>query len=114
MTKSHLAQIISERAGITKVKAEAAVDTVFDCITEALLEDQRVEIRGFGSFANRYYQSYEGRNPKTGKASKVKDKYLPVFKTGKKLREEVDQSPAAIRARSQHEDPNASSEVSGS
>jgi len=53
-------------------------------------DDERIEIRGFGSFANRNYKAYEGRNPKTGKVVKVDPKKVPFFKVGKELKEMVD------------------------
>ena len=50
----------------------------------------RIEIRGFGSFQNRVYGSYEGRNPKTGALVTVAPKRVPFFKVGKELKEMVD------------------------
>ena len=58
-------------------------------MTEALAKGESIEIRGFGSFVIKKYDSYEGRNPKTGKKIKVKPKKLPFFKVGKDLREQV-------------------------
>jgi integration host factor subunit beta len=57
---------------------------------QANLTHERIEIRGFGSFANRNYKAYEGRNPKTGKIVKVPPKKVPFFKVGKELKEMVD------------------------
>jgi len=59
-------------------------------MAEALKQDDRVEIRGFGSFVNRNYQSYQGRNPKTGELVQVRPKRVPFFKVGKELKEMVD------------------------
>lgn len=89
MTKADLINQISEKANITRVKAEAVVNTVFDSMVEALLADQRIEIRGFGSFVNREYDGYQGRNPRTGELINVDKKKLPFFKVGKELRDEV-------------------------
>ena len=61
-------------------------------MTEALARGESIEIRGFGSFVIKQYDSYEGRNPKTGKKIKVKPKKLPFFKVGKDLREQVNQN----------------------
>jgi len=66
------------------------VNLVFDMMAEALKQDDRVEIRGFGSFVNRNYQSYQGRNPKTGELVQVRPKRVPFFKVGKELKEMVD------------------------
>ncbi len=89
MTKADLINIISERAGITRVKAETVVNTIFDSMVEALMKDDRIEIRGFGSFVNREYESYQGRNPRTGEVIDVKNKKLPFFKVGKELKDEI-------------------------
>jgi integration host factor subunit beta len=92
MTKADLINFISEKAGITRVKAEVVVNTIFDSMVEALMKDDRIEIRGFGSFVNRHYEAYKGRNPRTGDIINVKEKKLPFFKVGKELREEVNGS----------------------
>ena len=63
---------------------------VFDMMSDALKKDDRIEIRGFGSFVNRNYGSYQGRNPKTGQVVQVPPKRVPFFKVGKELKEMVD------------------------
>lgn len=87
MTKSQLVTILAEEANITRLKAEVVVNTLFDSISEALVKGDRVEIRGFGSFVNREYGAYKGRNPRTGAVIDVKQKKVPFFKAGKELRE---------------------------
>src|SRR4051812_34643180 len=89
MTKADLINRISEKASITRVKAETVVNTIFDSMVEALMKDDRIEIRGFGSFVNRQYGAYQGRNPRTGEIINVGEKKLPFFKVGKELKEEV-------------------------
>lgn len=89
MTKADLINLISEKAGITRVKAEAVVNTVFDTMVEALMRDDRIEIRGFGSFVNRSYDAYKGRNPRTGELINVEEKKIPFFKVGKELKSDV-------------------------
>ena len=89
MTKADLINLVSEKAGITRVKAEAVVNTIFDSMVESLMNDDRIEIRGFGSFINREYNAYKGRNPRTGEVINVKKKKLPFFKVGKELKEEI-------------------------
>lgn len=91
MNKSQLIERISEKANITKKKAEAVVNLVFDSMVQALLGNDRIEIRGFGSFVNKEYKSYQGRNPRTGETISVTPKKLPFFKVGKELKELVDQ-----------------------
>lgn len=89
MTKADLINLIAEKAGITRIKAETVVNTVFDSMIEALMRDDRIEIRGFGSFVNRNYGAYKGRNPRTGDIIEVSEKKLPFFKVGKELKEEL-------------------------
>lgn len=71
------------------MKAETVVNTVFDSMVEALLKNDRIEIRGFGSFVNREYDAYRGRNPRTGEVINVEKKRLPFFKVGKELKEDI-------------------------
>ncbi len=59
-------------------------------MAESLGRGDRVEIRGFGSFKVKSYNSYQGRNPKTGEIIQVKEKKLPYFKVGKEMKERVD------------------------
>lgn len=98
MTKADLINLISDNAKITRVKAETVVNTIFDTMVDALVNDDRIEIRGFGSFVNRKYEAYKGRNPRTGEVIEVEEKKLPFFKVGKELKEDINNSikkPAA-------------------
>jgi integration host factor subunit beta len=63
---------------------------VFDTMAKALADEDRIQIRGFGSFHVREYKGYTGRNPKTGAYVTVPGKKLPFFKTGKELKEKAD------------------------
>jgi integration host factor subunit beta len=69
--------------------AKIAVDTIIDSIKKAITKDERVEIRGFGSFTLREYKAYRGRNPKSGETVDVEPKKLPYFKVGKELKEMI-------------------------
>lgn len=71
---------------------ELAVKMMLDSMTRALTENQRIEIRGFGSFCLHYRAPRMGRNPKTGTTVKLPGKYVPHFKPGKELRERVNAS----------------------
>ena len=89
MNRSELIEAVAAKANLPKKQAETAVNTIFDSMTSALVRGERVEIRGFGSFTNREYESYVGRNPKTGVPVDVPPKRLPFFKVGKDLRDRV-------------------------
>jgi len=90
MTKSELIARLSERyPHLYQRDVERIVNTVFDEISGALAEGDRVELRGFGSFSVRKRNARVGRNPRTGTTVKVEEKFLPFFKTGKELRERL-------------------------
>jgi integration host factor subunit beta len=91
MTKSELIARLAERnPRLVARDADEAVNTMLDAMTEALASGQRIEIRGFGSFALNYRPPRLGRNPKSGDRVQVPAKYVPHFKAGKELRERVD------------------------
>lgn len=91
MTKSELIARLAERYPQLVAKdADYAVKTVIDAMVEALSTGQRIEIRGFGSFALNRRPPRIGRNPKSGDKIMVPEKRVPHFKPGKALRERVD------------------------
>ena len=98
MTKADLINVIAERAKLQHKQAEMIVNLVFDMMIDALMKNDRIEIRGFGSFVNREYGAYQGRNPKTGEVVKVDPKRVPFFKVGKELKEMVDRKRPATSA----------------
>ena len=90
MTKSELIQRIAERNPHLYLRdVEKIVDTIFDEITQALVDGNRVELRGFGAFSVKHRDARMGRNPRTGESVHVEAKRLPFFKTGKGLRERL-------------------------
>lgn len=93
MTKSELIEILVDRHEQLSVKdIELSVKTMLDHMTESLAEGHRIEIRGFGSFSLHFRAPRMGRNPKTGEAVALDAKYVPHFKPGKELREQVNDS----------------------
>jgi integration host factor subunit beta len=89
MTKSDLIKHVAEVRNLSKGRAEVLVNQVFDTIIEAMGRNERVEIRGIGSFEIRHYGAYRGRNPRTGTAVAVKPKRVPFFKVGKALKDRI-------------------------
>ena len=89
MTKADLIEIVSKKANITRTKADVIVNVIFNAMAEALKNNDRVEIRDFGSFEVRNYDAYKGRNPKTGDVIDVPQKRLAFFKVGKNLKIKV-------------------------
>ena len=86
MNKSQLIERIAKEEGITIKNAANVVNVVFDSMADSLAKGDRVEIRGFGSFKVKSYNSYQGRNPKTGEIIQVREKKLPYFKVGKDMK----------------------------
>jgi integration host factor subunit beta len=91
MTKSELIERLAQRFPQLGVKdADYAVKVILDAMTTSLGRGDRIEIRGFGSFALNYRPPRTGRNPKSGDKVSVPQKWVPHFKAGKELRERVD------------------------
>ncbi len=90
MNRSDLVGVLKDEISLSRRYAEKIVNTFFDAIQDTLVEGERVEIRGFGSFTVNNYKPYRGRNPKTGDQIQVPAKKLPFFKVGKELKDRVD------------------------
>jgi integration host factor subunit beta len=93
VNKSELTEAFAEEFGMTLNDAKVCVDTLFESISHALAKGERVEIRGFGSFKAKQYDSYSGRNPKTGKPIQVRSKKLPHFKLSSIMRKRINTKP---------------------
>jgi integration host factor subunit beta len=90
MTKSELVErLIESNGALSRKESELVVNIIFDSMCEALQKGEKVEIRGFGSFTIREREAREARNPKSGDVVSIPAKKTPFFKTGKDLRERV-------------------------
>jgi integration host factor subunit beta len=97
MTKSELIEVLAKRQTQLGYRdVELAVKTILEHMASTLANGERIEIRGFGSFALHYRPPRVGRNPKSGEPVSLPAKYVPHFKPGKELRERVDSSSAPI------------------
>ena len=90
MNKLELISALKNQTDISKSEAAKVVDLFFGSMSDALARGDRVEIRGLCSFFIKEYESYTGRNPKTGESVRIKPKKLPFFKCGRELKERVD------------------------
>ena len=90
MNKLELISVLKAEANISKLEAAKVVQIFFDSMAAAMAKGDRVEIRGLCSFFVKEYKSYTGRNPKSGEKVIIKPKKLPFFKSGKELKERVD------------------------
>jgi integration host factor subunit beta len=97
MTKAELVEEVARVSELTKKHSEVIVNTVFDSITQALQSDDKIELRGFGSFRIRQRRSRQGRNPKTGDKVDVPAKRIPYFKPGKELKELINGAAEGAR-----------------
>lgn len=90
MIRSELIQkIADDNPHLYQRDVERIVNTIFDEITGAMADGDRVELRGFGAFSVKKRDARVGRNPRTGEAVDVEEKHVPFFKTGKLLRDRL-------------------------
>lgn len=81
-TKSEIIAEVAEKHCLPLSTATLFIDTVFDEITQTLLQNGKVELRGFGTFGVKKYKAYKGRNPKNQQRVMVRAKKRPWFKAG--------------------------------
>jgi len=91
MTKQHLVEAVAAKTGRTKSEIEAIVDSILGTITEALVANERVDVRGFGSFVVKQKKERQGRNPRTGETIMIPAKRDAGFRPGKELSEKLTQ-----------------------
>ncbi len=89
MNKNELISAVAERADLSKKDAEAAIAAMVDAITAAMVEGEKVQLVGFGSFEVKARAARVGRNPKTGAEIEIPAAKTPVFKAGKALKDAV-------------------------
>lgn len=89
MNKTELINAVAERASLSKKDADVAVSAVLDAITSALVDEEKIQIVGFGSFEVKHRAERIGRNPKTKEEIKIPASKIPVFKAGKVLKDAV-------------------------
>jgi len=93
VTKSELIEQLSKKQPHLALQdVELAVKCILEQMAQSLATNERIEVRGFGSFSLHHRKPRIGRNPKTGEAVSLTEKYVPHFKPGKELRDRVDNS----------------------
>ncbi len=85
MIKQDLTHRVVERTGLPRIKAESAVDAIFNAMKEALASSDRIELRGFGVFTVKPRKTGVGRNPRTGTEVSISPGKAVRFKPGKEL-----------------------------
>ena len=89
MNKAELINAAADKAGLSKKDSESAVAAVVDVITESLVQGDKVQLVGFGSFEVKQRAARLGRNPKTKEEIKIPASKVPAFKPGKALKDAV-------------------------
>ena len=92
MKKSDIIKEVAEGTGLTKVEIEAVLEGVILSISDSLRRGERVDIRGFGSFIIKQRAARDARNPATREIVKLQERFIPVFKVSKILKEVVNKS----------------------
>ncbi|MBR0260523.1 MAG: HU family DNA-binding protein [Selenomonadaceae bacterium] len=87
MTRAELIVQVADKAKLDRKTAERAVTATFEAIKAALIEGDKVQVLGFGTFEVRERAARKGRNPRTGEEIEIKSSKLPSFKSGKSLKE---------------------------
>ena len=90
MNKAELIAAVAEKTGMSKKDTEAVITAALNTITEALAEEEKVQLVGFGSYEVKRRAERLGRNPETKEAIKIPASKAPVFKPGKALKDAVD------------------------
>ena len=90
MNKAELIAAVAEKTGMSKKDTDAVIAATLGTITEALAEDEKVQLVGFGSFEVKKRAARTGRNPKTKEAIEIAASRVPQFKAGKALKDAVD------------------------
>ena len=89
MNKTELVAAVAEQAGLSRKDAEAAVMAFTDVVADALMNGDKIQLVGFGTFEVSERAAREGRNPKTGESMKIEACKTPKFKAGKALKDLV-------------------------
>ena len=92
MTKADIIREVSNMTGLTKVEIEAVFNSIIVNISDSLKRGERIDIRGFGSFLIKQRPARDARNPATREIVKLQERFVPVFKVSKILKEDVNKS----------------------
>ena len=92
MTKADIIHEVSNMTGLTKVEIESVFNSIIVNISDSLKRGERVDIRGFGSFLVKQRPARDARNPATREIVKLQERFVPVFKVSKILKEDVNKS----------------------
>ena len=89
MTKQEIVDIVSNATGLTKVETETIMNGVMSTIIDSLSDNEKVELRGFGTFGIKHRMPKKARNPGTGEPVFLPERFVPTFKPSKLMRSRV-------------------------
>lgn len=89
MTKAEITERIAQATGLTRIETEAVIEGFMVCVREALVQGNRVDLRGFGAFHIQHRAARVARNPATGEDLDIAERYRPAFKPSRELVREV-------------------------
>jgi integration host factor subunit beta len=102
MIKSELVLKLAEQnPHLYQRDVENIVNAILDTIADALARGDRVELRGFGAFSIKKRDARTGRNPRTGESVSISEKVVPVFKTGKEMRQRLNMPEKVLKTAAQ-------------
>ena len=91
MTKQEIVDQVSDATGLTKVETETIMNGIMSTIIQSLADNKKVELRGFGTFGVKHRMPKKARNPGTGEAIYLPERYVPTFKPSKLMRSRVNE-----------------------
>ena len=91
MTKQEIVNIVSDATGLTKVETETIMNGVMTTIIDSLASNEKVELRGFGTFGIKHRMPKKARNPGTGEPVFLPERFVPTFKPSKLMRSRVNE-----------------------
>ena len=89
MNKSDLVDVVAQSAALTRKQAEMAINSTFAAIADAMANEEKVVLLGFGTFETRIRSARKGRNPSTNQAMDIPESKSPSFKASKSLKDKV-------------------------
>ena len=95
MNKADLTEVLADRGGIPKVRAANYIKIIMEAIQEALVRDEKVTISDFGTFTVSKRRAFTGHNPKNGHVMEVPERRIPVFRSGKGLKNALNSGASA-------------------
>jgi nucleoid DNA-binding protein len=91
MTKQEIVNNVSKSSGLSKIETETIMNGIMDTIISSLAGNERVELRGFGTFGIKHRMPKKARNPGTGEPVYLPERYVPTFKPSKLMRNRVNE-----------------------